>query len=128
MNNVFFHFTAKRFVEYILKDGITRGVMVKNLNPPQFIYFKQWLTRNPDFQQSWAVGTGRLPYKRNEIRLTVEIPLEKLENCKPWTQMKFLVPNVAKDLSAFGDPDNWWIYQGTIDPKFIIKIDENPNQ
>jgi hypothetical protein len=101
-----YHFTAKRFLDSILRNGITKGVMVKSLNPPKFILNKQWLTKNKSFDQSWSHGTGLLPYKRNEVRLTIEIPIEKIENCKPWTQMQFLVPDVAKELSAFGDPEN----------------------
>lgn len=120
-----YHFTAKRFLASIQKQGLTKGVMVKSIAPPTFIFNKQWLTKNPSFDQSWSIGTGRLPYKRNEARLTVEIPTEALQNCKPWAQMQFLTPLVAKELSAFGDPENWFIYQGKIDPSWIKKIDFN---
>lgn len=121
-----YHFTAKRFLKKIEVEGLTRGVMLKNLNPPQFIFDKQWLTSNGSFDQGWSVGTGRLPYKRNEVRLTIEIPESHLHNCKPWTQMKFLVPEVADDLEAsdLADPENWWVYDGIIMPSWIKQIDE----
>lgn len=118
----FYHFTAERFLMSILREGITRGVMVKSMNPPSFLFKKQWVTVNPDFEQAWSKGTGRLPYKRNEVRLTVEIPDNKEINCKPWSQMKFLTPEVADDLSRFGDPENWWIYQGEIRPEWISEV------
>lgn len=122
-----FHFTAKRFLDSILKQGITRGCMVKSMNPPSFIMNKQWLTKNDSFDQGWAIGTGRLPYKRNEVRLTVDIPDDKIENLKPWTQMRFLVPLVANDLEAsdLADPHNWYIYQGEIKPNWIVDVLEN---
>jgi len=125
MNKVFYHFTAKKFLESIQKEGITRGVMVKTINPPSFLHNKQWITTNSNFKQDWAIGTGRLPYKRNEVRLTIEIPLGEIENCKPWSQMRFLTPEVAKDLEAFGDPENWHIFQGKIKPQWITQIDFN---
>lgn len=83
------------------------------------------ITINSEFNQSWAEGTGRLPYKRNEVRLTIEIPIEEVENCKSWEVMKFLCPLVAEDLSSFGDPENWYIFQGEIKPDWITKIDFN---
>lgn len=122
-----YHFTAKRFLNSIEIEGLTRGCMVKSFNPPTFLLNKQWLTKNESFNQGWSVGTGRLPYKRNEVRLKIEIPNSKLENLKPWTQMKFLVPLVANDLEAsdLADPENWFIYQGAIKPSWIVDIVEN---
>lgn len=110
-----------------MKQGITLGRMVRSMDPPSFISNKQWLTKNESFAQGWSVGTGRLPYKRNEVRLTVEIPLSEMENCKPWTQMRFLTPLVAYDLedSPHADPENWWIYQGKIKPDWIKEILHN---
>ena len=128
MNQIFYHFTAKRFLESIITEGITKGLMVISMSPPRFLQNKQWITVNPDFDQSWAVGTGFLPYKRNEVRITIKIPLEKMENCKPWSQMKFLTPLVANDLSCMGDPENWWIYQGEIKPKWITEVVYNDRQ
>lgn len=120
-----YHFTAERFLPSIQKQGLTRGVMLKSLNPLAFIHGRQWLTKNPSFDQEWAVGTGALPYKRNEVRLTIEIPEALAENVKPWSQMRFLVPEVAGDLSMFGDPENWMIYIGDVRPHWIVEIDRN---
>lgn len=117
-----YHFTAERFLKSIKKNGLTKGVMVKSMNPPQFIMGKQWLTKNPHFEQSWAKGTGRLPYKRNEVRLTIEIPEDYQHQCKPWSQMKFLTPEVADMLSAFGDPENWYVFDGSISQHWIKAV------
>lgn len=121
--NELYHFTAKHLLKGIQQEGLTRGVMLKSLRPVEFIFNKQWLTKNRSFDQSWAEGTGRLPYKRNECRLTIQIPEHLQEKLKPWSQMKFLVPEVADDLSAFGDPENWLIFDGAILPDWIVKID-----
>jgi hypothetical protein len=119
-----YHFTAKRFLDSILKEGLTRGMMLKSFNPVAMIPNKQWLTKNPNFDQGWAVGTGRLPYERNEVRLTIEIPIDHRHLLKPWSQMKFMVPDVADDLEAsdLADPENWFIYQGSMNPKWIKEI------
>jgi hypothetical protein len=118
-----YHFTAKCFLKGIEKDGLTRGCMLKSMSPPSFIPNSQWLTSNPEFEQSWLNPNSTLPYKRNEVRLTIEIPDHAEANAKPWSQMKFLVPEVAQDLSQFGDPENWWIYSGNIPPQWIATID-----
>lgn len=119
-----FHFTAKRFLEGIRKDGLTRGMMVKSMDPPQFIPNMQWLTRNESFDQEWARGTGRLPYKRNEVRITFEIP-EDDRRLIPWKgRGELLTPLVAKDLSAFGDPENWFVYDGRVSPELITEVKE----
>lgn len=119
-----YHFTAKRFLAGIEKEGLTRGVMLKSMNPPKFLHNKQWLTTNPSFDQGWSIGTGRLPYKRNEVRIEFEIPLDSRGNLKPWSQMRFLVPEVADDLEAsdLADPENWWIYQGDVKPWWIREV------
>lgn len=126
IQNKFYHFTASRFLPSIKKEGIILGRMLKTMRPPTFLTNKQWITINPDFDQSWSAGTGRLPYMRNEVRLTVKIPLKYLEFCKPWSQMRFLTPEVAKDLESFGDPENWYIFQGPIRPEWIVEVDFNP--
>ncbi|MBL7544296.1 MAG: hypothetical protein JNL11_10785 [Bdellovibrionaceae bacterium] len=104
--------------------------MLKSINPPSFLFNKQWLTKNPSFDQGWSIGTGKLPYKRNEVRMTIDIPLEERINLKPWSQMKFLVPLVANDLEAsdLADPENWLIYQGTVKPEWIKEIKEQSRE
>lgn len=119
----FYHFTANCFLKGIKRDGLTRGHMLKSMDPPSFIPHRQWITTNPEFDQSWLNPESKLPYKRNEVRLTIDIPDHAMIYAKPWMQMKFLVPEVAKDLSAFGDPENWWIYSGNIPAQWITKID-----
>jgi hypothetical protein len=123
-----YHFTAKRFLAGILRDGITLGKLLVRIEPfPVFRPGWQWLTTNPDFRQEWAEGTGRLPYRRNEVRITVIVPAaDFLSRCRTWSQVRFLVPDVADTLDAFGDPENWWVYEGSIPPDWLGPIDEGP--
>ena len=123
-----YHFTANRFLRSIKKSGIRYGKILKS-DPPnvEFISGYQWLTKNKSFEQDWARGTGRLPYKRNEIRLTIEIPKDHYSDIRPWSQVKFMVPKVADILSAYGDPENWILYEGVVWPKWIVSVDKNTN-
>ncbi len=118
----FYHFTALRFLNSIVKSGLTKGRMLRSLDPITFYSNYQWLTTNSTFDQSWLNPNSTLPYKRNEVRLTIDVPDHAMELCKPWSQMKFLVPDVAKDLSAYGDPENWWVYSGNIPARWILEI------
>jgi len=119
----YFHFTALCFLKNIRSEGLTKGKMLKSIRPISWINNRQWLTTNPIFDQSWLNPNSTLPYKRNEVRLTLEIPEFAIENVRPWNQLKFLVPDVAQDLSAFGDPENWYVYEGNIPAQWIEKID-----
>lgn len=119
-----YHFTAKRFLDGIKNDGLTRGHMVKTLNPPSFIPGMQWLTKNGEFSQSWAKGAGRLLYKRNEARITFCLPDDD-RKLMPWLgKAEFLTPEVSRDLSAYGDPENWFVYDGSVPASWIIEIVE----
>ena len=114
-----YHFTAQRFMINIKREGLTKGRMLKSTSPLSFLYGKQWLTQNSSFDQEWAVGTGKLPYKRNEVRIEVEIPSDSEHNLMSWNRAKFLTPEVAEVLSCRGDPENWFIYDGNISPYWL---------
>lgn len=120
-----FHFTSERFVCSIMKEGLTRGKMLADwsddLKKVKLINGWQWLTTNESFDQSWAVGTGKLPYKRNEVRMTIIVP-EGRHRLNPWSQIQFLFPRTAPILNAYGDPESWWLYEGTVKPDWIKEL------
>ncbi len=66
-----------------------------------------------------------MPYKRNEVRLTVDVPDFAIEKVNSWQKMFFLVPEVADDLSRYGDPENWVLFDGNIPAAWIIETQEN---
>lgn len=123
---ILYHFTAERFLPSIRREGLTKGRMVKTMDPPSFISNVQWITKNHEFDQSWSHGTGRLAYKRNEVRLSIHVA-EGDTALKPWLKSaELLTPEVAADLSAFGDPQNWYCYFGQLAPSRIVMVEFNP--
>ena len=86
----------------------------------------QWLTTNPDFDQAWC-RASRLPYKRNEVRLTVKIPDRALKNVQRWLQYCVENPDPYQDdLNCYGDPENWVLYRGNVNPIWIKRAIPNP--
>jgi hypothetical protein len=125
MSATLYHFTARRFVSGIRKDGLTRGMVPVSLSPPRVVSGYQWLTSNPDFAQEWAEGTGRLPYRRDEVRIAVDVPAVeqyRLTGRLGWT----LLTPLAADLCACGDPDHWYVFRGDVPPSWLRDITENP--
>jgi hypothetical protein len=121
-----YHFTAERFVPAIRREGLTRGYVVANDQPLALLPGYRWLTTNPDWGQEWAEGTGRLPYKRNEVRLTVEVPETHRRNVLPWVIVGPLMCRIYDVLSMYGDPENWRLYEGDVPPHWITAVDFNP--
>lgn len=129
---VLYHFTSNRFVDSIMKEGLTKGCILSDfrrdpLGVPKVKFAKgwQWMTTNESFDQEWAVGTGRLPYKRNDVRMKIVVP-PGVHRLNPWSQIKFLFPKTAHLLSEFGDPQNWWVYEGIVKPEWIKELKRKP--
>lgn len=121
-----YHFTANRFLKSIKKEGLTRGVIPTSLFPPEFIFNYQWLTCNDNFTQEWETPTGRLCYRRNEVRLTIHIPASMEHYLIPMRRVRELTPNLFDDLVRYGDPDNHYVYKGKVFPAWILRVDYNP--
>lgn len=121
-----FHFCPAHMAPSILTHGLTRGFVLLSDNPIQMNPDYRWLTTNPEWAQEWAEGTGRLPYKRNEVRLTVEIPDMHTNRILRWTVSGPLITPCYAVLSSFGDPDNWRLFRGDILPQWIVCQDVNP--
>lgn len=121
-----YHFTARRFVDAILREGITRGFVLINFSGLRFTAEYRWLTTNPSFVQAWADGTGRLPYNRNEVRLTVEVPPEHERLVHKWSALGPILSDEYRALSMLGDPENWRLFKGSVPPMWITATDENP--
>ena len=124
-----YHFTAKRFAPSIYMRGIAIGAIpVRLTRPIEILRGYQWLTSNGNWDQKWAEGTGRLPYKRNEVRFTVQIPMSQSILLKQWTDVgPSLVPQETYDiLTSCGDPENWWVFAGTIPPDWLTHCENKP--
>jgi hypothetical protein len=121
-----YHFCPEWMLDSILKEGLTKGKMLLNDNPPSFRDNMQWLTINKDFDQSWN-KYSTLPYSRTDYRLTIKLP--NRNNLFNWKFQGYqLTSNEMYDvLSSFGDPENWYVYNGVIKAKLIKKVVRNPS-
>ncbi len=125
-----YHFTARHLWEQIQRQGITRGFLITHASPLQMTGDYRWLTTNPDWEQTWAEGTGRLPYKRNEVRLTVDIPDHEMKRILKWETSGPIISEVYEELSdrRFCDPDNWRLFTGDIPASWIVAHDFLPTK
>lgn len=121
-----YHFTAERFVAPILRHGITRGFVVLSMDPPRLMPGYRCLTCNPAWEQEWAEGTWRLPYRRNESRLTVDVPADRERHVLKWTSAGPILTPAFRFLSILGDPENWRLFNGDVPPAWIVGVDHNP--
>lgn len=130
-----YHFCSERHIESIKSSGLTLGTIPipdedGNLNG-QFVQGCQWLTRNPDFQQSWADNEySNLPYSRTDFRIEVSIPKSSRHALHKWEEVCITDPRLAraaKILNSFGDPENWYFFTGRIKPGWFRQIKKNPN-
>lgn len=127
-----YHFTAKFLLDSILKEGLTKGGMpiITDLGI-RFARPLQWLTSNEEFEQIWCDRKVLLQYDRNEVRLTIRIPKhDKKNNLVKWDEFierhkEF--EQTAKYLNdSTGDYKNWYLFAGSIKPKWIEAIDYKP--
>lgn len=121
-----YHFTAARFVPSIRRDGITRGFVLVSYEPLALLDDYRWLTVNGLWSQEWAEGTGRLPYRRDEVRITVNVPASHENRVHDWTVVGKLISLEWQMLNMFGDPENWRLYRGDIPKSWLSTIEYNP--
>jgi len=121
-----YHFTAQHLLNDCLRDGLALGCIPLSVEPPKVIPGFQWLTKNGRFDQSWC-RHSTLPYRRNDFRIVVRIPKCQKRNLIHWLlycEMKKIAS--AKDLNAFGDPENWYLFRGIVRPEWFKKVSRNP--
>lgn len=122
MSKTLYHFTCSHQIEGVKKDGLTLGKI-----PLSQIHFKehyQWLTSNPDWKQSWCENQILLKCDRTEWRLIIEIPDSHKINLLVWIIAGPMLTPVFSILSMFGDPHNWYLYDGDIPKNWFKKIEQ----
>lgn len=120
-----YHFTAERFVESILRDGLTRGAVLVRWSHPIIEMAKgyQWLTVCGEWRsQTWCEGTGTLPYRRDEVRMTVDVP-DGDPNVLRWIEVGSKLSREWRTLNSYGDPWNWRLYRGDVPASWIKSVD-----
>ena len=125
-----YHFTARHLLEGCKAKGLILGCVpwIGASGKLELINGYQWLTTNPEYQQEWCNPEfSNLEYRRNAVRITVEIPLCFAKRVKQW--LAFCKGNtLAKDLNAFGDPQNWRLFKGAVSASWFTAIDFNPSE
>lgn len=125
-----FHFTGRGFLRGILAEGLKLGsipVMMKNKDSVHLLTGYQWLTKNGDFLQHWE-SKSTLPYRRNDYRLSIEIPpyaYTQLMRWQVYAEKQSWLHNTAEVLNSFGDPENWFVFKGIVLPEWIKSVTAN---
>ena len=118
-----YHFTALRFKKNIEKHGLRIGGIPQTVVPPRIDWGWVWLTQSPDFKQSWN-SMFMIKYDRAAVRFDVAIPDSEKGNLVKWTDGGKLLtePATYRDLTRFGDPENWFVFRGKIPPSWFVSI------
>lgn len=119
-----YHFCAGKFLPGIKKQGLKYGRIPFSGDGKSIDLLSgyQWLTSNPEFQQTWNEGS-HLPYDRTEYRLTIILPTAVRFSLIKWTDYNKDYPNALFDtLNAFGDFDNWYLFKGVVIPYWIADV------
>jgi hypothetical protein len=126
-----YHFTAAHLAKRIECEGITLGGYMNLINGQlEIVRGYIWLTANPSFEQSWCENKITIPYDRNAVRFTVEIPASYEANVIDWVMFCAqgnVDPRVERMLNGFDDPWNWKLYRGVIPVEWLTAIDEKPH-
>ncbi len=124
-----YHFTSPIHVEGCIKEGINKGsIPLYKDGRYGLLPGWQWLTSNPDFNQQWAnTEFSTLPYDRTAHRLTIVIPKTAKNRLHKWLDICGKLP-IDQHLNAYGDPDNWYVFQGRIKPGWIRQVEQKEAQ
>lgn len=126
---LFFHYTSEQHWPLVQRHGISRCVIPWRLTKrgPTLVHGYQWLTTNPRFEdQEWG-EPAKLPIRKSDIRITLEIPKALEYRLTKWTEFCLKSkPASAEFINTGFDFDNWWLYYGKIPPRAFIAVDRNP--
>ena len=124
-----YHFTSPLHVDGCLKNGIIKGVIpIYKDGKYGLIPGYQWLTSNPKFHQEWAnTEYTTLPYDRTAYRLTVVIPKAARDRLFRWFDICDKLP-IDEAMNAYGDPENWFVFQGRIKPGWIRRVEQKEKE
>lgn len=128
-----YHYTSEEHLKLILKQGITRCVIPWAIvnHKTKFATGMQWLTESDSWDQDWArpkLGS-RLPYRKNEYRITISIPHTSAgtDALVRWDQFCRKYTFEGAQFCSFGNETrHWWLFRGQIKPGAFIAIDRNP--
>lgn len=129
---ILYHYTANLLRPKICAKGLTKGVLPWSMHdgkPAGLVGGWQWLTQNPDYNQAWAqpMPFSNLPFRRDEWRITIDIPAEQIEHLIHWPKMRDKYhPASEVFIDSFKDSQIWYLFGGVIRPSWFVKWDRNP--
>ena len=125
MKNIFYHYTAKQFIQGIKQEGLTLGKtpIIRN-GVLSFLSNTQWISKDGDPEnQLWAIPVS-ISYTRREYRLKINIPKPFLKNIISMTDFMEKYSEILFD--GFNDypeeTEKWFIYNGHIPSRWIEQI------
>lgn len=129
-----YHFTSAHHYKKVREKGLTHGVIPWNVTRAGRLVTVphwQWLTEDPDWAQSWdSPGFhSKLPFRRTEYRITIEIPGLYDHRCIRWEVWKLRMKMSAEACeyySHFAGQRFWWVYHGKIPRAWFIEVRRNP--
>lgn len=127
----FYHFTSTQHLAGVRQGGLAKGAIPFRMLPDGKITFMrgyQWLTLDGNWDQSWAnPKLSPLPYRKNEYRLTIQIPNFAMKNLVSWLDYSQKVnPPSVTFLQSFRGHRHWWLFQGIIPFLWVVAVDHNP--
>lgn len=130
---ILYHYTSRHHIPRIQINGLRKGVIPWNMDArgkPGFVAGWQWMTLNGDFNQAWALPQpfSKLPFRRDEYRITVKIPQAALERVVPWPVMAAKYhPDSEEFINSFADHIHWRLVSGIIPPAWFVEVIQNPH-
>jgi len=119
-----FHFTARKYLQAIQENGISRGSIATS---PSEAIQGAWLTSDPSWtSQEWTRASA---HDKTQLRITVDIPDDtgKLWHWHDLARELKLDPEWIEILvSVRGNPDPWHVFLGVVRPEWIVAVEERP--
>ena len=122
MKNIFYHYTAKRFIPGIKAYGLTEGKTPAIIDGKlKFIINTQWITKESNPDKQLRAIPREIDYSRRQYRLVIEIPEMFMSNLLTMDKFiegaKHLLPEGFNDFPE--ETKDWFVYYGQIMPEWI---------
>lgn len=133
---ILYHFTTAKHLAQIKTKGLALGMipwaLLEGKDRFTFVPGWQWLTRDSDWTQDWddpLLGTAHLPFRRTDVRITIEIPSLYDYRVVRWDAYAAKMKPPSLEFLARYQSARWWfLYHGTIPPSWFLAIENNPNR
>lgn len=127
---ILYHFCPEHARAGIAAKGLRLGVIPWNMNGGKIGFQPgwQWLTANSEFGQEWCLTMDqRLPFRRDEIRLTINVPRLYEQRLITWRELAArCLPDSAEYIASFPEHKDWWLFRGPIPQAWLLAVDRNP--